>query len=94
MVTLHFDVRAYLAPLVDGTFLISLVMLCFFCSIAANLLVNYAYGKITLTKISTFSTIATICSAFSGAVFLREPVTYAAMLGSILIIIGIWQVTR
>lgn len=94
LVALHFDVRAYLAPLADRTFLAALIMLCFFCSVAANLLVNYAYEKMSVTKLSTFSTIATICSAFSGALFLHEPVTYATMLGSILIIIGIWQVTR
>ena len=69
-------------------------MLCLFCSITANLLVNYACSKMSVTKISTFSTVATICSAFGGVVFLHEPITWTIFLGSALIIIGIWQVTR
>lgn len=92
--TLRFDIKAYLAPLSDTTFLLALLMLCVLCSIAANLLVNYACEKMSMTNLSTFSTIATICSAFSGALFLHEPVTLATLTGSLLIIVGIWQVTH
>ena len=94
MIELRGDVRAYFKPLGDPEYLFALVMLCLFCSIAANLLVNYAYGMMSVTKISTFSTIATICSAFGGVIFLHEPITWMTFLGSALIIVGIWQVTR
>lgn len=94
MIDLHGDVRAYAAPLGNPEYVFALVILCVFCSIAANLLVNYACGMMSVTRISTFSTIATICSAFGGVIFLGEPITWMTFLGSTIIIIGIWQVTR
>lgn len=94
MISLRGNVGAYFEPLQNPEYLFALIMLCLFCSIAANLLVNYACGMMSITKISTFSTIATICSAFGGVVFLHEPITWMTFLGSALIIIGIWQVTR
>lgn len=84
----------YAAPLGNPEYVFALVILCVFCSIAANLLVNYACGMMSVTRISTFSTIATICSAFGGVIFLGEPITWMTFLGSTIIIIGIWQVTR
>lgn len=94
MIDLHGDVRAYAAPLGNPEYVFALVVLCLFCSIAANLLVNYACGMMSVTRISTFSTIATICSAFGGVIFLGEPITWMTFFGSTIIIIGIWQVTR
>ncbi len=94
MIALHGDIRAYVAPLRDPVYLFALVMLFLFCSIIANLLVNYACGMMSITKISTFSTIATVCSAFAGVIFLNEPITWTTFLGSAIIIFGIWQVTR
>jgi len=94
LVGLRGNIRAYIEPLRNMDFLFALIMLCLFCSIAANLLVNYACGKMSITKISTFSTIATICSAFGGVVFLNEPITWMTFMGSAIIIVGIWQVTR
>lgn len=94
MIELRGNVRAYFEPLENPEYLFTLVMLCLLCSIAANLLVNYACGMMSITKISTFSTIATVCSAFGGVVFLHEPITWMTFLGSALIIVGIWQVTR
>lgn len=76
MIDLHGDVRAYAAPLGNPEYVFALVVLCLFCSIAANLLVNYACGMMSVTRISTFSTIATICSAFGGVIFLGEPITW------------------
>lgn len=94
MIELRGNVRAYLEPLGNPEYLFALIMLCLFCSIAANLLVGYACSMMSVTKISTFSTIATICSTFCGVVFLHEPITWMTFLGSAIIIIGIWQVTR
>lgn len=94
MIALHGNVRAYFEPFKSPEYVFALIMLCLFCSITANLLVNYACSKMSVTKISTFSTVATICSAFGGVVFLHEPITWTIFLGSALIIIGIWQVTR
>lgn len=56
MIDLHGDVRAYAAPLGNPEYVFALVVLCLFCSIAANLLMNYACGMMSVTRISTFST--------------------------------------
>lgn len=94
VIDLRGNIRAYFAPLENLEYLFALIMLCIFCGIVANLLVNYACGMMSVTKISTFSTIATICSAFGGVLLLHEPITWMTFLGSALIIVGIWQVTR
>lgn len=94
MIELRGNVRAYFEPLANPEYLFALVILSLFCSIAANLLVNYACGMMSITKISTFSAIATICAAFGGVVFLHEPITWITFLGSAIIIVGIWQVTK
>lgn len=94
MIDLRGNLQTYFEPLKNSEYLVALVMLCVFCGIVANLLVNYACGMMSVTKISTFSTIATICSAFGGVLLLHEPITWVTFLGSTLIIIGIWQVTK
>ena len=94
MIDLRGNIHAYVEPLKNTEYVFALIMLCIFCGIVANLLVNYACGMMSVTKISTFSTIATICSAFGGVLLLHEPITWMTFLGSALIIVGIWQVTR
>lgn len=94
MIDLRGNLQTYFEPLKNSEYLVALVMLCVFCGIVANLLVNYACGMMSVTKMSTFSTIATICSAFGGVLLLHEPITWVTFLGSTLIIIGIWQVTK
>lgn len=92
--TVHGDLRLYLEPLTHRSFRFAILMLTTFCSLGANMLVNYAAGRMTVVKLSTFGALTTLCSMFAGVLFLHEPMTGGLLLGAILILIGIRQVTR
>jgi drug/metabolite transporter (DMT)-like permease len=64
------------------------------CSIAANLLVNYAAGKMSVFKVSAFGALSTLCSTLAGVLILHEPMSWSLLLGGILIVVGIRQVTK
>lgn len=88
------DIHAYLAPLHHIEFLIPMLILCIFCSIGANMLVNYAASKLSVLELSTVGTVSTVISMFAGVVFLGEPLTSMMAFGAVLIFIGIRQVTK
>ena len=88
------DLGAYIQPLHQPVFVIVILLLSVFCSIAANMLVNYGAGRISVTKMSAIGNINTVVSAFAGVVFLREPFTWVMLLGSVLVLVGVRQVTK
>ena len=57
-------------------------------------IVNYAAGKMSVMTLAIYGTLTTICSMFSGVIFLGEPLTPVSFIGSLLIIFGVWQVTK
>lgn len=88
------DLSAYAAPLREPVFLLVILLLSVFCSIAANMLVNYGAGRISVAKMSAIGNVNTVVSAFAGVVFLREPFTAVMLLGALLVLVGVWQVTK
>lgn len=88
------DVKAYFAPVLQGKYLVSVLSLSLLCSIVANLLVNYAAGILTVFQLSSFGALSTLCSAFAGVVFLKEPISVALVIGAVLILVGVREVTR
>lgn len=92
--TIKGDLAAYVRPLSDPKFLICVVVLSLFCSILCNNMVNYAAGKMSVVKLSSLGSLTTLCSMFAGVVLLHEPLTPALLLGSVLILVGIRQVTK
>ena len=92
--TIKGDLAAYVRPLSDPKFLICVVVLSLFCSILCNNMVNYAAGKMSVVKLSSLGSLTTLCSMFAGVVLLHEPLTPALLLGSVLILAGIRQVTK
>lgn len=92
--TAGWDVAACYGPVFEPGFLVPVLMLSVFCSVISNMLVNYGAGKISVTKLSTLANIQTVCSIFGGIVFLQEPMTTMTFVGSILIFVGIWNVTK
>jgi len=89
-----FDVKAFAAPLADPHFLVPVLVLSVFCSIGANLLVNYSVSSMTVIKYSSFGSLSTLCSMFAGVIFLNEPLTAAILIGAVLILVGIHEVTK
>jgi len=45
-------------------------------------------------KMSSFGALSTLCSVFAGVVFLKEPMNWMLLLGAVLILVGIRQVTK
>lgn len=88
------DLSAYAQPLHRPQFIAVVVLLSVFCSIAANMLVNYGAGRISVTKMSAIGNINTVISAFAGVVFLREPFTWVMLLGAVLVLTGVREVTK
>ena len=94
MGSVEWDAAAFTAPLLQGKYLFPVLCLSLLCSIAANLLVNYASGHMSVFKVSSFGSLSTLCSMVAGVVFLREPVSISLLLGAVLILVGIRQVTK
>ena len=92
--TVNGDLHAYLEPLSQPVFLFAVFMLSVFCSVSANMLVNYAAGKMPVVQLSAFGSLTTLCSMFAGVVFLGEPMTAGLLLGSVLVLIGIRYITK
>jgi drug/metabolite transporter (DMT)-like permease len=94
MGSVEWNVAAFAAPLLQGKYLFSVLCLSLLCSIVANLMVNYASGHMSVFKLSSFGSLSTLCSMVAGVVFLREPVSISLLLGAVLILVGIRQVTK
>ena len=94
MGSVEWNVAAFAAPLLQGEYLFSVLCLSLLCSIVANLLVNYASGHMSVFKLSSFGSLSTLCSMVAGVLFLREPVSISLLLGAMLILVGIRQVTK
>ena len=94
IVEVNWDMAAFLAPLAEPKYLGSILCLSLLCSVAANLLVNYASGHMPVFKVSAFGSLSTLCTMFAGVVFLKEPMNWTLLLGAAMILIGIRQVTK
>ena len=75
-------------------FIIPVLILSIFCSVTCNILVNYAAGKMSVGRLAAFSNLQTMWSMLAGVLFLREPFGLSSFIGSVLIIYGIWHVTK
>ena len=88
------NVGKFVEPLAKPSYTLSVLCLSVLCSIAANLLVNYAVGRMSVFKVSSFGALSTLCTMVAGIVFLKEPVSWELLLGAALILVGIRQITR
>lgn len=94
MGAVNWDLGAFVAPLWQGKYLLSILCLSALSSIVANLLVNYAAGHMSAFKLSSFGSLSTLCTMLAGVVFLKEPISISLVLGAVLILVGIRQVTK
>lgn len=91
---INWDVQTFLAPLLVPKYFIAVLSLGLLCSIAANILVNYASGVLSVFQVSSFGSLSTLCSVVAGVVFLHEPMSIPLLFGAVLILVGIRQVTK
>lgn len=88
------QLQEFLAPLSDMRYVGAVLCLCVLCSIGANLMVNYASGKMSVFQVSSFGALSTLTSTLAGVLVLAEPWSWPLMLGGGLIVIGVRQVTK
>ena len=88
------DFFQYTAALTTPSFVWSTVVLAVFCSVTANLLVNYSAGFLSVATCSNLGSIITVCAMFAGVIFLREPMNALSLCGSVLVVVGIWLVAK
>lgn len=81
---------SFFSPLKSTTFVISVLYLGILSSIIAYFLINYALSKIEASKTSVFSNISTIVSIAAGVIFLNESFHIYHIIGSVLILVGVW----
>lgn len=84
------NLKSYFDPLKNTSFLISIGYLGILSSIVAYFLINYTLSKLEASKSAVVSNLATIVSIIAGIVILKESFYYYHLIGSTLIIIGVW----
>lgn len=84
------NIKAYFAPLTNTNFLISIGYLGILSSIVAYFLINFTLSKLEAAKSAVVSNIATIVSIIAGVLFFNEPFQLYHIIGSIMIILGVW----
>lgn len=89
----NWSVQAYFEPLKTPSYLGSMLFLSLICSLACNLLVNYATANLPVVKISSLGALITVVGVIVGLVT-GDPWNVTFLVGSVLIIVGIWQVTK
>ncbi|MFL0248041.1 DMT family transporter [Candidatus Clostridium stratigraminis] len=88
------DISSYFKPLTSFTFLTSVIYLGIVSSIIAYFLLNYSLAKLQASKATVFSNISTIVSILAGVIFLNESFRIYHLVGSALILIGVWGTSR
>lgn len=88
--TIKGTVTNYFKPLQNKEFIISVLYLGILSSIVAYFLINYTLSVIEASKSAVIANISTIVSIIAGVVFLNESFRYYHILGSILILTGVW----
>ncbi len=79
----------YFMPFTSNSFLLSILYLGVLSSLLTAYLSNYALSKITASKMSLFSNLATLITIFAGIIFLKETLQYYHIIGAVFILAGI-----
>ena len=88
------DSSFYLSSLFSLELLLPLLYLGIVASIGGFFLVNYSLSKLEAHVSSIFANLATIVSIIAGTVFLKESLYYFHVIGSALIIIGVYGTVK
>ena len=74
--------------------LIPILYLSVISSVIAFLCLNYATSHLEVSKVTSFTNTQPVISLFAGVVFLHEPVSLLHLLACVMIIIGVYMVTK
>ncbi len=89
------DLSLIYKPLMDGSFLISILYLGVLSSVIAFFLINYANTHLPISRTTVFSNVITVVSIFAGIVILKDTaLNLPNIIYSLMIIIGVWGVQK
>ncbi|SHH87665.1 DMT family transporter [Clostridium grantii] len=80
----------YFQPLKNINFITSILYLGILSSIIAFFLINFTLSKIEASKSAIFANLSTIVSVFAGVLILKENFYFYHLIGSFLILAGVW----
>jgi len=86
--------HAYTEAFTHREFVISFILLAVFSSVIAHMLVNYGFAYLPVLTMSTFAMLQTVIAIISGVLLLHEPLTASIIIGSGLVLMGIYMVNR
>lgn len=87
-------INDYFLPLKEPGVVTALVYLSILSSIIAFFFVNYTLSKVSASQGAVFANLVTVVSIFAGVFINKESFYYYHIIGSILIIIGVWGANR
>ena len=88
------DLAPFAAALHSWKFVMATIFLSVFCSVAANILVNYSASVLPMAIFSSLGSLITVCAMFLGVIFLKEPVNAMSFIGSGLVLLGLFLIAR
>lgn len=90
----HGDLAPFAAALHSKRFVLSTLVLSVFCSVAANILVNYSASVLPMVIFSNLGSLITVCAMFLGIIFLDEPTNAMSLVGSAMVLVGLFLIAR
>lgn len=90
----HGDLAPFAAALHSKRFVLSTVVLSVFCSVTANILVNYSATILPMAIFSNLGSLITVCAMFLGIIFLDEPTNAMSLVGSAMVLVGLFLIAR
>lgn len=94
MVRCEGSLAAYVQPLGETPYLLSVLFLSLFCSVISFFLSGYAITRLPVARETVFSNLTTAVAVFAGVVFLHEPFSWLSLVCILLILVGIYGVQR
>lgn len=88
------DLTPFAAALHSKRFVLSTLVLSVFCSVAANILVNYSASFLPMAIFSNLGSLITVCAMFLGIIFLDEPTNAMSLVGSAMVLVGLFLIAR
>lgn len=88
------DLAPFAAALHSRKFVMATIFLSVFCSVAANILVNYSASVLPMAIFSNLGSLITVCAMFLGVIFLKEPVNVMSLIGSGMVLLGLFLIAR
>ncbi len=85
-------IPSVLSALSQPLFVISIIYLALFSSVAAFMLYNYSTSVISLVQSSSFSNIITVVTVLAGVFILKEKFSVVEYMLCLVIILGVWGV--